>query len=132
MPTKSEMFRDYLIERHSKIIPENLHYFIVVPGYGCMGCYQSFIPYLTKELHSVSNSVSFIVSNKEYMNSSFFNNYEFLTDSDRIIDYLPLNIANITVIETKGSKIQKILHLNTMSETSDFVIETIGFYQTLK
>ncbi|HPR58955.1 MAG TPA: hypothetical protein PK915_11350 [Bacteroidales bacterium] len=123
VPSKSEIFQDYLIQSHNKIIPENLHYFIVVPGYGCMGCYQAFIPHLTKELHSVSNCVSFIVSNKEYMNDSFFVNYEFLADSNRIIDYLPLDIANLTVILTKDSQIQKVIHLNTTSETTDFINE---------
>jgi hypothetical protein len=124
MPSKSETFQNYLIESHNKNIPENLHYFIVVPGYGCIGCYQTFIPYLTKELLNISSSVSFIVSKKEYLNDTVFNNYEFLADKNRIIDYLPIDIANITVIQTKHSKIQKVFNLNTMSETSEFIHES--------
>lgn len=120
-PSKSEIFQDYLIEKHNTVIPDSSHYFIIVPGFGCIGCYEAFIPILITELQDVRNNVSFIVSRREFLNDSIFANYRFLPDKNRFIDYQALDIANITVIETKQSIIRRVFHLNTKSEMSDFL-----------
>jgi hypothetical protein len=125
-PSKTEVFMMYLADYHKRNIPNEINFFIIIPEYGCNGCFQVFIPNLITGLMPLKNHVTFIVSKNSYLSDTTFSTYENLRDSTRIIDYLPLEVANITVIQTKNYEIDKIIHLNSIEDANKFINDALN------
>jgi len=125
-PSKTEVFKNYLADYHKRNIPNEINFFIIIPEYGCNGCFQVFIPNLIIGLMPLRNHVTFIVSKNSYLSDTTFSHYDNLPDTNRIIDYLPLDVANITIIQTRNYEIDKILHLNSIEDTKKFINDALN------
>ena len=111
---KTEIFSNYLQKEFNVKIPDSLHYYIIIPEYGCKGCMQRIVKLSVERIEDdIRKHVTFILSNRdEIISFDLFQDYKLLHDKDQVIDYLALNIANVTIIVTRKEKVTKIINVN--------------------
>lgn len=123
--TETEIFNNYLNTVYEFTIPENLHYFILLPEIVCLGCTHQNMQLLNKYV-TEENGKNFTLiysANKNLIPPELHKKIKTYYDSHGNLDKLILNIANITLVKTNNHKIVFIKSVNANEEKTiiDFI-----------
>jgi len=106
---KTEIFSKYLFQQFHTDIPNELHYFILVPKMGCKGCMHKTLIELSKLINKEnSKKFTFISTNDDVIPDELIIKIKLLHDEAKLLDNLNLDIANITIVETLEHKVNYI------------------------
>jgi len=114
----TKIFSKYLKSQFRLDIPNEKHYYLIFPEFGCSGCIIS--NFLDIEKFSSCNSISIIVSNKE-LQKNYFQNDDILFDKNGTIEILNLGIGNIAIIETHDKIVDNVYNLTYNEKIIDLV-----------
>ncbi|MDT8413052.1 MAG: hypothetical protein RQ875_11350 [Vicingaceae bacterium] len=117
---KTEIFSNYL-EKIDKKIPKEKHLYILTTRLACSGCVHQLVNSIEKNIHILNNkNISIITSNSKLFSEDIISRVDYYLDVEENLDYINLDLYNITLIETKGGYIEKIIYLK-IGEGSKFI-----------
>lgn len=110
---QTEIFTNYLTENFDEKISEELQYYVLISNFRCIGCVEKNLLELTEFINaSNSNHFTFITSDMNVFPESLRTKVKILLDKNNKFDYLNLDIANLTLIETMAGEITFIKSFN--------------------
>ncbi len=116
----TEVFSNYLRDEFQLSIPEEKHYYLLIPRLICRGCVQAGITSIAENAKEDDyRKMTFITSNKESFLEPVKPHASILQDKAGKLDFLSINAANITVITTEKGKVTSVF--KTTTENSDTI-----------
>lgn len=110
---KTELFNQYLKQKHKITIPQKKHFFIIVNFNQCLGCLQNSINFINSI--EASNDITIITCYKSKKKPKEIN----LIKTDNVLDdkgalFFSFNISPLSdvVIVTANKKIEELLDLD--------------------
>jgi hypothetical protein len=123
---QTEIFTDYLKENFNENISNELQYYFLISNYRCVGCVEKNLLELTEFINAGnSNHFTFITSDMNVFPDSLRTKVKILLDKNNKFDYLNLDIANLTLIETFGGEITFIKCFNPEDSPVPTFIKTL-------
>jgi len=114
---KTEIFSNYL-EKIDKKIPREKHLYILAPRIACSGCVHQLVNSIEKNILFLNNkNISIITSNSKLFSEEITSRVDYYLDVEEELDYINLDLYNITLIETKDEYIEKIIYLEITDES---------------
>ena len=102
----TEIFSDYLNQQFKIQIPDELHYFVLIPRLVCKGCAEMTLRDLNTLINKDNrNKFTFISTNNEIIPNELKSKINLLHDDSGKLDNLNLEIANVTLVETLNHKV---------------------------
>ena len=96
---KTEIFSKYLFQQFHTDIPNELHYFILVPEMGCKGYMEKTLFELSKLINKESSKkFTFISTNDDIIPDELMIKIKLLHDEEKLLTNLILKIANIKIL----------------------------------
>lgn len=103
------IFSAYIQKEFDAQIPDSLHYFILVPKLVCKGCAtDELLELSTLTDESDRKQITYITSNPELFSPELRQKINLLFDGRGTLDRLNLEIANLTLVETKNRQVNFI------------------------
>ncbi len=104
---------NYLNNNFSLNLSVELHYYVLVSDFGCHGCKVKTINDLYSYINLNRKKYFTIISaDQNLIPDSLKIKTEYISDSDKKLESLNLDLANVTLIEVKDKKITLIKSFN--------------------
>lgn len=108
---ETSIFSKYLGSINKEISVEK-HLYIIVPNLVCKGCVVQIKPDLETSIKQLKkDNITILSSKKNYFSEEIVSATDFYYDEESKIDYIDLELYNITLVETEYESIKKISHL---------------------
>lgn len=124
---KTNLLSEYL-KSHNSHIPQEQHLYIIYSNMSCTGCVMiaegvipEYISYMNK------SNTTFIISGKYSDLSDLVEKTNYIRDDKQEIEYIDLELFNISLIQTDKGKISNVFSLTT-DNLSDFEDVLINAY----
>lgn len=117
---ESSIFNGMLKSEFNTLLPEEKHYYILVPKIICSGCVYRNLDSLNYFIN-VENKNNFTLIYSDHKNlipEKLFEKINIYFDKTGKIDILPLNVANITLVKSENCKVVFIRSVNSMQDES--------------
>ncbi|MDT3694901.1 MAG: hypothetical protein ROY99_00830 [Ignavibacterium sp.] len=110
---RTKIFSSYLKNNFSLNFPVGLHYYILVSDFGCHGCKVKTVNDLYSYIDLNRKKYFTIISaDQNLIPDSLKIKTEYINDSEKKLESLNLDLANVTLIEVKDKKITLIKSFN--------------------
>lgn len=121
-PTADVLFPKYINETFSLKIPDETHYFILVPKFGCKNCMKKDLDSLTRFIQGKQkDQYTLITSNPGIVPSILQSTMNFIVDSNEKMENINMGVINVTVFKTKNGKL-KNRHSFNPKDTTKFCV----------
>jgi hypothetical protein len=111
----TRIFSNYINKEFNIQLDEKLHYFILLPKFGCHGCIKESIGELNNIITETNkNNIIIITTNLDEFSDSLKSRIKILVDTSGKLDNLNLPIANLTLVESQDEKVNYIKSINTL------------------
>lgn len=108
---QTKVFSNYLKEI-GKVIPQTKHLYIVAPKLSCHGCVYQLTTYVENNINILNKkNISIITSKTNLFSNKIASGVDYYLDTKENIDYIDMDLYNITLIETDNQRIEKITQL---------------------
>lgn len=109
---QTKIFSKYLRENYYIGIQQEEHRYFIVTNNSCPACLEFLLSGIETKIHFVKQKNSIITSNPSLVPDTLTKCFNYYEDKMSNIDYLNLNIYNLTIIVTSNYKITDIVHFN--------------------
>lgn len=99
---EESIFFNYLKNENIKL--SSNHLYVLLPQLACKSCVKSLVPILEEGEFDVEN-MTIITTSSKVANNSNLKEISVVLDQNKDLDYLDLNIFNLTYVEVKNSQI---------------------------
>lgn len=106
---KTAFFEGYLAEKWQRSIPQNMHVYVLIPRFGCIGCMEQTLAEMA-EMDEIADTsrFSFIASNMQVVPPELAEKVRLYEDSTGDLDKINIRMGNVTLVETQQGKVQAI------------------------
>jgi hypothetical protein len=109
---KTVGFNKMLVNFNSQI-PEEYHIYFVIPKFSCHGCLQRTLIEINKySLPRDRTNITFICGVDTLSLDDFREKSEIMYDNKGLIEQLPFELANLTIIKTKKYRVIDVIPVN--------------------
>ena len=127
----TKIFSKYLYSTFFEEIPLNQHYYFLITSNSCFPCVNTFMEIMIKQNSKyLANKVTVITTIPDFEKEKFKTVLKILYDDKGDLNYLDLNLYNLSVFETLEGQIVKRYQFNGENK-SDFelFLKSIHIYQ---
>jgi GTPase involved in cell partitioning and DNA repair len=124
---QTEVFSIYLKEIEREI-PKSSHLYIIAPRLSCSGCVQQLATNVENNIDALNKkNISIITSKADLFSDKATSKVNYYLDKKEDIDYIDMDLYNITLIETVDKQVKKIIHLEV--EDGNKFVEYLNKYK---
>lgn len=106
---KGEIFCNFIKNKLKLSISNELHYYILVPKFGCEGCMIQTLVELDTLIDDRNKSMFTIIStNNDIIPDRLFETINIIEDTAKSIERINIGLANVTLIEAENGKVNFI------------------------
>jgi len=108
----SKEFNNMLMKFNTSI-PSDTHLYFLLPSFSCQGCTQQSFEKMAKYIIENDKPYITIIFQKSFVGMNVLRNIPvFLFDANNLLESLPFDVANLTIVKTKDNRILGIAYIN--------------------
>ena len=112
----TRIFSNYIYKEFNIKIIDSLHYYILIPRFGCKGCFKQSFADLNKIIkENNKKDFTIITTNPEIISDELKSRMKIWIDTSGKLDVLNLEIANLTLVETQNKKVNFLKSISTLN-----------------